>query len=209
MIILPTRRRVEDAQRFMAACRDIPGLLVVDDDDVIPAHPSNWSVLIIERQQGGAARPLNEAFKAYPNEPFYVFGNDDFVPNEGWPMGLVNKLNPWGITYGPDAIQNTNLLTFPCIDGDLARAVGWFSLPGVRHFYSDNAWTDIAGALGNAIYVSDCGGVHHHYVKTGNRDETSNQRGSSGADRLVYEQWKRHEFPKLIEAIKCDPLSPF
>ena len=121
MIILPTRRRVEDAQRFMAACRDIPGLLVVDDDDVIPAHPSNWSVLIIERQQGGAARPLNEAFKAYPNEPFYVFGNDDFVPDEGWPMGLVNKLNPWGITYGPDAIWRV------LSDGFLCRASGTFT----------------------------------------------------------------------------------
>lgn len=95
--------------------------------------------------QGTVTESINIIFNSNPDYDFYFIANDDIeFKTPLWDLSLSNKGK---ISYGDDLIQDENLCTFPMIDGDIARAVGWLQLPTLNRYCGDVVWRTIGHAL--------------------------------------------------------------
>jgi len=102
---------------------------------------------------------FNEAFKKSSDKDFYMMLNDDIIfETDNWDLKLANKGR---ISYGNDGIQGKNLCTFPMIDGDIVRALGWLQLPSLNRYCGDVVWRTIGNSLGILDYHDDVKITHH------------------------------------------------
>lgn len=116
------------------------------------------SCLVITSKPG-VTTAINEIFTKYPNFDFYFIGNDDMeFLTKDWDIKLATKGK---ISYGDDGFQGENLPTFPMIDGDIARAVGWLQLPTLNRYSGDVAWKFIGEQLDILNYVPEVKLAHH------------------------------------------------
>lgn len=88
---------------------------------------------------------FNKAFNDNPDYDFYFMANDDIIfKTLNWDLKLAVKGK---ISYGNDLIQSNNLCTFPMIDGDIVRALGWLQMPLLSKYCGDVVWKFIADNL--------------------------------------------------------------
>lgn len=116
------------------------------------------SLIVIEH--GTVTEAINQAFKDFPNADYYHVTNDDVeYKTKGWDTKLAMKGK---ISYGNDFLQEEALPTFPMIDGDIVRALGWLQMPRLNHGYcSDNIWGIIGRECNCLEYKSDVILKHH------------------------------------------------
>jgi len=94
---------------------------------------------------GTVTEAINKIFNNNPNYDFYFIANDDIIfETPLWDLNLAKKGK---ITYGADGIQNERLCTFPMIDGDIVRALGWLQVPFLTKYSGDQAWMLIGKML--------------------------------------------------------------
>lgn len=126
--------------------------------------------IVINTRKGSITSIINEMFNKYSDYDYYHLGNDDTVyQTKDWDLKLANKGK---ISYGDDLFQGENLCTFPMIDGDIARAVGWLQMPTLERYYGDSVWKFIGKQLGILNYVPDVV-IKHEW---------------NGADLKIYEE---------------------
>jgi hypothetical protein len=103
---------------------------------------------------------INYSFEKNPDYDFYHITNDDVsYLTPLWDMALANKGK---ISYGNDLLQGENLCTFPMIDGDIVRALGWLQLPTLNRYCGDLVWRTI----GKSLKILDYKGsvfIKHHW----------------------------------------------
>lgn len=105
---------------------------------------------IIATSNLGVTKAINEVFERNPDYDFYHITNDDVeYKTPLWDIKLAQKGK---ITYGDDLLQRANLCTFPMIDGNIARAVGWLQLPVLERYAGDVTWKFIGETLGILEY---------------------------------------------------------
>lgn len=93
---------------------------------------------LIFSSHGNVTEAINLAFNSNPDYDFYHITNDDVIyKTEEWDIKLANTNK---ISYGNDLLQGDNLCTFPMIDGDIARALGWLQLPTLEKYCGDVVW---------------------------------------------------------------------
>jgi hypothetical protein len=96
---------------------------------------------------------FNKAFQDNPDYDFYFMVNDDAIfKTQDWDLKLAKKGK---ITYGNDLFQGENLCTFPMIDGDIVRALGWLQMPKLERYAGDVVWKFIGESLEILEYVPD------------------------------------------------------
>ena len=167
MHILPTRGRPQFLQRFFDEGQpEQPGVVVLDRDNCAAyqhvRYPKHWDVLIVEGRNGYVAS-ANAGFKHFPNALSYQMSSDDCVGRTpGWDTVLARAAAPRNIVWPNDMFQGK--CTFPCVGGDLCRALGWFVHPAFWHMYSDTVWGDIQRELGTGGLMKDVALEHMHYV---------------------------------------------
>jgi hypothetical protein len=200
MFICPTRSRPHNMRRLIEACAKVGGLDVdwyvrVDSDDPSLDEyrkiewPDSWRLVIGESKEG-CCGVYNEAFEAYPYDSFYGHFADDIVPQtKGWAEALIHEAGPDGYAFGDDGINGGELGTHGVIGGELARKLGWLSLPGLKRIYDDTALTYIARKLGVLRYRSDIKVTHLHFSNGGAWDEIYT-KPSAEKDREVFEAWR-------------------
>lgn len=99
---------------------------------------SKHTKIIINYEDKHITEIFNNAFNAHPNYDFYFMANDDIIFNTPlWDLALANIGK---ISYGRDNIQNSNMCTFPMIDGRIVRALGWLQLPTLDRYCGDVVW---------------------------------------------------------------------
>jgi len=99
---------------------------------------------------GTVTEAINFAFNKYPDYDYYHITNDDVIyETKGWDKILSNKLR---ISYGNDCIQKENLCTFPLIDGDIVRALGWLQMPELDRYCGDVIWKFLGDRLNILSY---------------------------------------------------------
>ena len=135
--------------KILTVCPTIRPELFESMQDSFYRTSSDGNVLY-PRTTGTVTEAINYVFNKYPNFDFYHIGNDDceyLTPQ--WDVILAKKGK---ITYGEDGIQNQNLCTFPMIDGDIVRALGWLQLPTLTRYSGDQVWHIIGKILGILEY---------------------------------------------------------
>lgn len=213
MIILPSMGRPHLMERFTEAYwktkATLPVVVVLDEGDIARRwygglrYPEQFTVKVAPA--GMRIGPLlNAMVSENPDETFYGFMADDCVPEtECWDVALAEACQPDKVAWGYDGLQNEGLATHPFVGGDLVRKLGWLQLPGAQHCFGDTVLTDIAKALGKAVYRPEVRTVHHHILNgKAPSDATYANQPDFYKDREVYEKFKREEFGDLIARLR-------
>ncbi len=210
MIILPTKGRPDNLQRFVNAYMNTGAILpihvIFDANDAARYDqvdtPKYW-----KRVAAPAGTTLGgifeRVFKKYPNEPFYGMVADDVVPESmEWDVKLKNACLPDKISWGWDGIQNERLPVHPFIGGDLVRKLGWWAAPGLQHWFVDNVWKAVADAHNCAAYLPDVKMTHHHFINgKAPNDRTYDQQPDHQKDADAFRIFMDTEFSKAISRL--------
>lgn len=122
---------------------------------------------------------------------------DDHVPETmGWDqrlLGAVAAMGGTGISYGDDTLQHANLPTAPVVSSDIIRALGWFFLPGLVHFFADNVWKDLGKGAQCLAYCPEVTIRHLHYTSGLSANDETYQEAAPAwdQDHALYLEWQR------------------
>ena len=108
----------------------------------------------------GVTEAINYSFESNPDYDFYMILNDDIVFET--PLWDIQLAVPRMISYGNDGLQGENLCTFPMIDGDIVRALGWLQLPTLNRYCGDVVWRTIGKSLNILNYSPDVS-IRHNW----------------------------------------------
>lgn len=213
MWILPTRSRPESCQRFINSWAitesSTPVLVRLDECDpslnqlTLLKWPETFKIIVGKRE--GVAKATNELYQQHPNEPWYGFLADDFIPTtKNWDLKLIDGASSKFISYPNDMAFRTNLPTLPCVGGDLVQAIGYFGFPFSHHYYVDTVYQFIGERLNNIKRLNDVIVEHMHY-EFGKSSvdivyQESNEKFKS--DKAIWRNWIAHDGLLLIEKLK-------
>ncbi len=211
MIILPTKGRPSNLRRFVRVynetCGTLPIHVIFDANDAFRYNsvdtPEHWKRISVP-----AGTPLGGifdlVFKKFPDEPYYGMVADDVVPEtSGWDVIMAGLCQPDKIVWGCDDIQNEKLPVHPFIGGDLIRKLGWWAAPGLKHWFVDNVWKNIADSLDCGLYLPQVKMTHVHYINgRASIDRTYREQPSHLNDERTYLKFMAEQFPNVIERLK-------
>jgi len=194
MILLPSRGRPVWLARFTTAYlrtkATLPVAVRLDvDDPTYPLYrqltfPPNWLVITGERLR--TAQTLNELFHTFPNEGCYGLIGDDIVPRtDRWDTLLAGPAKQGNVVFpeGP--------LTHLFLSGELARAAGFISLPGLKHLYVDTQWAWLGKETGRFVQLNEVVLEHLHFSTGAPLDDTYKDHFQfSQSDADVFSAWK-------------------
>ncbi len=211
MIVLPTKNRPLSLKRFVRAYQEtsatLPIHVIFDADDTLYYNdvetPDHW-----KRVSVPSGTPLGGifdlVFKKYPNEPYYGMVADDVLPEtSGWDVIMAELCQPNKIVWGCDDLQNERLPVHPFIGGDLVRKLGWWSAPGLKHWFVDNVWKNLADSLNCGIYLPQVKMTHLHWINgRSSLDRTYREQPDHAADDRVYQKFMSEQFPNIIKSFE-------
>lgn len=211
MIILPTIYRPESLKKFTRAYHNtgasLPVLVVFENSNLcnydIRDLPETFTCFVVS--DGTRIGDIfNEVLKVLPDEDFYGIIADDVTPDTyRWDILLREACMPDKIVWGYDGGLDETLPRHPFIGGDLARRLGFLACPGLKHWFVDNAWRDIATGLGCGEYRPEIRMVHRHYTTgTAQRDRTYLNQPDPRADEITYHMWLEQDFPALVNRMR-------
>lgn len=146
---------------------------------------SNYTNIIIDYEIKSITKIFNDVFNANPDYDFYFMANDDIIfETPLWDISLTNKGK---ISYGSDGIQNNNLCTFPMIDGDIVRALGWLQMPTLNRYCGDTIWNFIGRQCGIIKYFPDVKITHKW-------EESQVDKDIHTADMAEFGKWLPYSF---------------
>lgn len=107
-----------------------------------------WAV-----SEGTVTEAFNNTFNNNLDYDFYFMANDDieFI-TPGWDLQLANEGK---ISWGKDGLQDQGICTFPMIDGDIVRKLGWLQMPKLNRYCGDMVWYFIGKQCGILNYYKD------------------------------------------------------
>ena len=207
MIILPTLRRPHLLKQFIQAYHKteatLPICVVLDANDarnydsvVLPAHWQKTIVPLGTKLDGIYIHLV----QTVPDAPYYAMIGDDVRPESlHWDITMRDACLPDKIVWGWDSIQNEKLPTHPFIGGDLVRRLGWFAAPGMKQYFVDNVWKNLADKLGCGVYLPDVKMRHCHYLNGDRqRDRTDDEAPSMSNDERAYYHFMNNDFAAAV-----------
>lgn len=226
--ILPTisrpRQTAEVLRRIIEHGCSTPGYVVVEGDGEGYGHlpmPQNWGVIFTRHftdKKLGAIGTFNFAFNLFPNEPWYGFMSDDefLMPESAldWDERLVNAAGRWDIAHGWESLNQgkRGMHGYPCIGGDLVRAVGYLGVSTCWHSFGiDSMWEWLTaprsfggGDCCRSYYVPEVKIEHRHYrLGTAENDQCyKNADDHFEEDRVAFAEWQKNEMQKIGERVR-------
>lgn len=196
LTICPTRGRPHLCKRmldsFLRTKRVSELIFVVDGEDpeldkYICLFKSRGVDYVIQGDRGYLVDMYNSVFKAYPDYRYYHQANDDFIyRTPGWDQAVLKFLdettNGWGIGYANDLLQGEKLAVASIVSGKLARAVGWLSLPTLKHLFNDNVLTVLGNSVARLFYFPDVV-IEHCHVAAGKMAADKTHKETNSAKR--------------------------
>ena len=223
MWFLPTLNRAESLRKVIKACVDTamstPVCVLVQYGQQKSAYdelelPPNWTIVHLPVNMGmlGAR---NWALLQYPNEPWYGFMCDDNLPRtNGWDTKLVEAAGNKRFVSCSDLFRAPPRAGGATVfGGDLLRALGFWSLPGLWHWFDDDFWETLGTELGLWTIVKDVvvETVHQENGKMPVDDTFLLGQSRARQDQMVYESWKAtaksDTYAKLASLIDISPTS--
>lgn len=224
MFLLPSLRRPNSLRRFLNAyiATSASEHVVVWVEETDPylveyeslQYPRN--VTLVVSQPGFVGECLNRAFKKYSDEPFYGFLSDDCIPKtKNWDTLLAKSAGNWNVAYPHDMSDSNKtfydaashditkdekkgkqLATFPCVGGELVRALGGWNPAGIQHFWTDTFWHRVGVELNTLVFRDDVIFEHcHPNFGKGEKDYTwkqvrgGNKTYNASADKQRFYKW--------------------
>ena len=200
-------RRVVDSYAWGGETRVILALWSGDkrlEDYLNQKWPGSWQIKIVQCRGNGPT--YNDIFERYPNESCYGFLADDAILDvPGMLKQLEEAAGDWNIAYANDKHWGERLPTMPCIGGELARAIGYLSPPGITHWAIDNAWGEVGKRLQALRYFPELTYTHLNPTWGTAPDDSTYQaaRTTSPEWERVFRSWIINDLPSIIERVKA------
>ena len=166
--------------------------------------PAEWEFHVGSPLQG-AAQSHGWAFSRFPNESFYgALGDDVILRSPGWNKTLEAEAGSWHLAFPDDGIQHGKLATHPCIGGDLLRALGFWTLPELRHSYVDTMLHVVAAHLKLLKYCPHVFFEHMHPLAGKAPDDETYRRSAKhwDHDSAVFYKWLHNQAKHDIERVR-------
>lgn len=200
---MPTRNKPEEIIRV---CSELSGsecrlwLYVADDDPKLSGYQSlrlPSAATIVFGPPLGFSRGVNHLASIaakQPNAKMLMRAEDDFYFKPGWDRKYREAMWDDGVGMvwcnyvmkGPESEPHT-----AAIGLGWYHALGWFSLPGVQHYYCDNVLREMAEAVGRSRYIPEPMIEHRYNPKDLRKCGHGQQIYDS--DKKRYDQWQRDE----------------
>ena len=210
-VLMPTRNKPEEIQRV---CSEIKGsecrlwLYVANDDPRLNEYKSLQlpdMATVIYGEPLGFSRGINHLASLASQDQFATMlmrAEDDFYFKPGWDKKYRDAAWQDGIFMiwcnyvlkGPDSEPHT-----AAIGINWYKTLGWFSLPGVQHWYCDNVLREIAERIGRSKYIPAPMIVHEHNPSDPRKCGHGNEIYAK--DKIRYIDWQQNE-----KADTCDKL---
>ena len=197
MWVLPSYNRPNKLLEVAEIAGDVPMTIRLHDDDPQLAlyqavsWPEAWDILIGPTMR--LAPTLNWIFENYPDEAYYGLMADDVRPSpKGWDIVLSESAQEGLIAYPDDGAHGEHLCPHHCISGDLIRAAGWWSLPGLYHSFLDTVWFAIGRELNLLRYHPEILLDHLHPIWKKSSMDGTYERGAVkyADDEFIFKQWQ-------------------
>lgn len=207
LVIIPSRGRPKQLLACLTALEtrsspDVTTVVALDDDDpefeaygqVLGGHPA---VLCFQGMRRSLTSWTNKlAFEvglANGYEALVSMGDDHLPRTDGWDTVLADAIRDMGgtgIAY-PDDMRRTDIPEAVMVSGDIVRALGWFCLPSLRHFYVDNVWADLGNGAGCLRFCPASVVEHMHWERGFSDHDLTYLEAESRMelDRAAYEAW--------------------
>jgi hypothetical protein len=216
LILVPSRERPQNVARLGAIARETMYgagslLFIFDDDDTMleaqqkAADDNGWPY---EVQENLITVPkINLAASRHLDAPFLMFLGDDHIPRtDGWDdeiLASFSDLGGTGYVY-PWGLGRTDTPEVCAISTDIVKALGWFGLPGINHFYVDNVWADIGNGAGCLVFRRDVILEHMHWTFGKGPLDHINHRAIvlTGQDEITYNHWRSGQMNADIEVVR-------
>jgi hypothetical protein len=221
LVITPSRERPRNIARLLDSIHETSGLkthlhVAIDDDDpelaqyeyVFGKAGADGDVLEIGKRRGLAEWTNEIAVRRADEYPFLASFGDDHCPmTPVWDRSLISgiiRMGGVGLSYPWDGTRE-DIPEAVCLSSNIVKALGWFCLPELQHFYVDNVWADLgwgAGCIRHLRAIS----VDHIHPATGkaSSDKTySDSNKKIPADREAYFSWRRTRMADDIAKIRA------
>ena len=222
-ILLPTRGRPDNLDRFLRAVKDSAGdshvYLRLDNDDpeapmydkVLNLHGDN-NVSVYHGDRVGFGPSLNELAahaEGHGISHLGMFGDDVVPMSLDWDLGLVAALNNrLGVSFGDDGLRKKHAPDLPThyvTQTEVYRRLGYLSPPGFKHLFLDNVARDIGRALKNFVFVPVRIRHMHPWAEGEHLHDTTYAEGGRNpeirkADAAAYSRWasKHREWKRAL-----------
>ncbi len=154
---------------------------------------------------GGADQPVGLGIGAALNHAAFAgdyvnkadilgFSADDVrFKTKGWDAAIAEALKDGGIAWCNDGANGELLANHWMVSTDIIKALGWFAVPACRHFFTDNAWTEIAKGADCLHYLGDYLMEHLHWSFGKSEKDTTyvNAERVGSGDDIRYHNWIR------------------
>ena len=162
--------------------------------DTFTVTRSNNTNIIINYEKDSITKIFNKVFENNPDYDFYFMANDDICFNTPlWDVELAEKNK---ISYGNDLLQGQDLCTFPMIDGNIVRSLGWLQMPTLEKYCGDVVWRFIG---------KQCGCLSYHgnvFIKHNWLGEVDNETHSKDKEAFArWLPWSMKDIRKVKEVI--------
>jgi hypothetical protein len=218
LVICPTRGRRQQAERLLKSFTgtkklDTTDLVFITDGDDDSYESMDWG-----EANSGVLTPrdsltgkLNRTADAYTDmyDAMMFVGDDHVFETDGWDDIMLHMLADMGGTgmIYPDDKRRTDVPEMIMISSDIVKTLGCFAEPSLKHYYIDNAWSEIGKRTGLLKFCPEVVVRHLHYSVIGlgvERDQTyieaENAWGAS--DMQAYQTWLTNKMPVQVSQLR-------
>lgn len=216
LVLVPSRERPHNVERLAAAASHTMSgagelLFIFDDDDprlddsISAASMHGFRYEVQERLI--TVPKINRAASRHLDERIIMFVGDDHVPlTMDWDKsitGAIDDLGGTGYAY-PWALGRADVPEVCAISSNIVRALGWFGLPAISHYYVDNVWADIGNGARCITFLSDVILEHMHFARgRGPRDHISLLAiEHTAADHQAYMTWRDRQMAADVNTVR-------
>jgi len=209
LVMVPSRERPRNVARFAQAAQQTATtadvVFIFDEDDPLLAESIKaagpWRYVTQPRMI--TVPKVNHFAMANLDYPVLMFAGDDCIPQtKSWDEQLADAAAT-GYAY-PNGLGRTDIPEHVAIRSDIVEALGWFMLPVLSHYYTDNAWADLGNGAKCITYLSDVVLEHRNPLyRKGPKDHVLRMAELRGdADRAAYQQWHDDGFADDLKTVQ-------
>lgn len=217
LIVLPSKGRPEKIEGFYETWRKTTNglsevITFLDEDDPSLKKYKKHKDITLEIGSGRSfSDACNRAFNTHPNYKYYFIVSDDHrIRSKNWEKRFTNIIEEnggKGVSFGDDLMYGDKIASAALVSGNIFRALGFVTLPGLIHMYTDAFWTEVGRRLNKLFYFPDIIVEHLHFT-VGKSPVDSIYLSVDNKivyehDKKVFNTWKRGKMKKDIEKIKA------
>jgi len=217
LVMVPTRKRREQAARLIKSFEasepaDETVLLFVTDDDDDSYEDMDWggTTHCVLSPRDTLVGIFNKIALAHADDfdAIMTVGDDHLFTTPKWDKALMDALEAMGGTgwVFPDDKRRSGFPEIWAVSSDLVKFLGWFALPVVKHFYCDNAISELGRRTDMLRYVPEAVIEHLHYTVSPGTERDSTyieaEQSSGASDLAAYQEWREKHLAHTVARVK-------